>query len=371
MIIARYLNREVFKTMLVVLMVLLMLFIGQRFVFYLSDVAQGHFGSELVLKLLLLQVPIFVSYLLPLSLFLAMLITLGKLYTDNEMTILSACGISNRQVLNYFMPMILVMSALTGYLTLFQAPNAVKAQQQLIKDQEVKGDLSLITAGHFQQTIDGNKIIYVENITNDDQLQGIFFVQQNNEKDYEFSLIVSDNGRYWSDETQQNFLVLENGNQYRGSPGSSKLQAMSFERYFMALKKPSIQVEESRLKARPTIELLTFPTIANQAEIQWRIAAPLSIPLLLLLALPLSRVPPRQGKFARLLPGLLIYIIYMILLLTLRYAIEADKVMPWIGTWWVHLALLIYGLIEFSERKWLKYFFIKKSKKRRSNHEGA
>ena len=94
-IIGRYLNKEVIKTMLVVLMVLLMLFVGQRFVLYLSDAAKGSFSSDLVLTLLVLQLPVFISYLLPLSLFLGLLISLGKLHTDHEMTVIMACGISD------------------------------------------------------------------------------------------------------------------------------------------------------------------------------------------------------------------------------------------------------------------------------------
>ncbi len=353
-IIGRYLNKEVIKTMSVVLMVLLMLFVGQRFVLYLSDAAQGRFASELVLTLLLYQVPVFVSYLLPLSLFLAVLITLGKLHADNEMAVISACGISDRQILSYFIPMILVLSVLTGYLTLFQAPVAIFAQQKLIKEQEVKGDLSLISPGKFQATSDGKRIIYVEEINDDNQLNSIFFVQQNAQSEHDFSLIVSDKGRYWSDENQQNFLVLENGSQYQGSTGNNKLQTMEFERYFMALKTIEKRTVVSKLKAISTKELVSEQTDAYLGELQWRIAAPISISLLVLLALPLARVPPRQGKFAKLLLGLLIYITYMIMLLTMKGAIEDGKLTSWIGTWWVHLFLLSYGYSEFTQWKWLK-----------------
>jgi len=94
MIIGRYLNKEVIKTMLVVLFILLILFLGQRFVLLLTDAAKGRIDSEIVLQLLIFQTPVFVSYLLPLSLFLGILITFGKLYADHEMAVLSAPTIS-------------------------------------------------------------------------------------------------------------------------------------------------------------------------------------------------------------------------------------------------------------------------------------
>jgi len=361
-IVGRYLNKEVLKTMLVVLMVLLLLFVGQRFVQYLGDAAQGHISSSLVIQLLLLQVPVFVSYLIPLSLFLAILITVGKLYADNEMTVIFACGISINQVLKMFFPTIMVLSLLTGYLTLFQAPTAINLQQQLIKEQEIKGDLSLISPGRFQQTSDGKRIVYVEEINDDEQLQRIFFVQQDKNKEQEFSLIVSEKGRYWTNDSQQNFLVLENGNQYQGSPGNNKLRSMTFERYFMELKSNKEPAKISKLKARSTEQLINNLSMPNIAELQWRIAAPISVPLLILLALPFARIPPRQGKFARLLPGLLIYIGYMILLLTMRSAVEDEKISPWLGNWWVHLLLLSYGFSEFTQWKWLKKLKLSRNK---------
>jgi len=187
-------------------------------------------------------------------------------------------------------------------------------------------------------------------------MQSVFFAQQTNDSNHGFSLIVSEKGRYWSDDKQQNYLVLEKGHQYQGSPGNNKLITTDFERYFMALKAVEQKAGISKLKAKPSTSLYNEPTMQHQAELQWRIAAPLSVPLLILLALPLAKVPPRQGKFARLLPGLLVYIGYMILLLTMRGSIEDNKISPLIGTWWVHLLLFGYAYSEFTKWQWLQRF---------------
>lgn len=354
LIIARYLNKQIIKSNIVVLVVLLLLFEGQRFVLYLSGAAKGKFSSDLVLTLLALQTPVFISYLLPLSMFLALLITLGKLHADNEMTIISACGVSNLKILSYFIPYMFILTLFTAYLTLFQAPVAIFTQQELLKEQKKKGELNLITPGRFQQSSDGNKIIYVEEMTKNDEMKRIFFVQQNTNKDYEFSLLVADKGYYWSDENEQNFLALENGHQYQGSPGSNELRTLSFERYFMELKSKTDDSVINKLTAKTTPRLFNEQTPENIAEIQWRLSAPLSIPLLLILAIPLARVQPRQGKFGKLLPGLMAYIVYMILILTMRSSMEDDKISPWLGMWWVHLGLLIYGMSEFQKWNWLK-----------------
>jgi len=354
LIIARYLNKQVLKSNLVVLVVLLLLFEGQRFVYNLSGAAQGKYSSDLVLTLLVLHTPVFISYLLPLSMFIALLITLGKLHADSEMTIIRACGVSNLQILKHFIPYMLLITLFTAYLTLFQAPLAVFTQQELFKEQKKKGDLNLITPGRFQQSSDGNKIIYVEKMDNNEQMKGIFFVQQNEDKDYDFSLLIADKGSYWSDDNEQNFLALEDGYQYQGSPGSNELRTLSFEQYFLELRTKADDSEIDELTAKSTAQLFNETSPESNAEIQWRLSAPLSIPLLMILAIPLARVQPRQGKFGKLLPGIMTYIVYMILILSMRSSMEDDKISPWIGIWWVHLALLFYGVNEFHNWRWLK-----------------
>ncbi|MBT8448739.1 MAG: LPS export ABC transporter permease LptF [Gammaproteobacteria bacterium] len=353
MIIQRYLNREASKAAFVVLMVLLLLFMGQRFVLYLGDAAQGLIGSNLVLSLLLFQLPVFVSYLLPLSLFIGLLIALGNLYANHEITVLKACGYSPKQLLKSFMPLAIFVSLISGYLTLFQVPYAVAAQQQMIAEQERKGDLSLLREGRFQQSSDSKTIIYVERIPKHDELEQVFFAQED-PSEQAFSIIFAERGRFLNDPERGNFLVLENGHQYGGNPGNRKFQMLDFESYFMAIKSREDEQKKVKLKAIGTLELLKNPTVPNQGELQWRLSAPLSVPLLLLVALPLARVNPRQGKFGRLLPGMLVYLCYAALLIMMRSSMEEEKLSPIIGTWWVHLLMFAYAWSEYTNWQWLK-----------------
>jgi len=335
-------------------MVLLLLFMGQRFVLYLGDAAQGNIGSDLVMSLLMFQLPVFISYLLPLSLFIGLLIALGNLYANHEITILNACGFSQSQLLKTFMPLAIVVAIIAGYLTLFQVPKAVLAQQEMILEQQQKGDLSLLREGRFQQSSDGKSIIYVERMPQHDKLERVFFAQENPVQKTAFSIIFAQQGRFLNDPEQGNFLVLENGHQYGGNPGVKKFQTLSFERYFMELKSKDDEQRKVKLKAISTVDLLLDPSVPNQGELQWRISAPLSVPLLLLVALPLAKVNPRQGKFGRLLPGLLVYMCYSALLITMRSNMEDEKLSPMIGTWWVHLLMLFYAWSEYTHWQWLK-----------------
>lgn len=167
---------------------------GQRFVLYLGDAAQGNIGSDLVLSLLLFQLPVFISYLLPLSFFIGLLIALGNLYANHEMTILSATGFSQNQLFKTFLPLAIIITVVSGYLTLFQVPHAVAAQQAMILAQQQKGDLSLLREGRFQQSSDGKTIIYVERMPKHDELERVFFAQENPLEQQEFNIIFANNG---------------------------------------------------------------------------------------------------------------------------------------------------------------------------------
>ena len=72
-----------------------------------------------------------------------------------------------------------------------------------------------------------------------------------------------------------------------------------------------------------------------------------------LAAIPLARVNPRQGRFYRLIPAVLGYMMYVGMLLVTRSAIEDySGVLPWyLNMAWIHLmAATIVFLLYFGSR---------------------
>lgn len=95
-----------------------------------------------------------------------------------------------------------------------------------------------------------------------------------------------------------------------------------------------------------TANLFPFnnPDRAKAAELQWRFSVPIMVFALTLIAVPLSRINPRSGKFAKLLPAIIIYIVYANLLFIARDAMVSGKMPQWLGLWWVHLCIIAFGL---------------------------
>jgi len=67
--------------------------------------------------------------------------------------------------------------------------------------------------------------------------------------------------------------------------------------------------------------------------------------VLTLLAMPLSRVNPRQGRFAKLLPAIFLHVAYLSLLLAALDAIGRGVLSARVGMWPIHGAFLALGLI--------------------------
>jgi lipopolysaccharide export system permease protein len=103
-------------------------------------------------------------------------------------------------------------------------------------------------------------------------------------------------------------------------------------------------------QAMSNAELLQGGTPAQLAELQWRISLVLLIPILVVFAVPLSRVSPREGRFARIVPAMLLYLVYFALLLAARDKVAEGELSPAIGLWWIHLVFAVFGWLLFTGR---------------------
>jgi len=93
-----------------------------------------------------------------------------------------------------------------------------------------------------------------------------------------------------------------------------------------------------KTKASSSLDLSYSSDATDVAEFQWRLSTPVSALLLALLAIPLSRGRPRQGRYARILVALVIYAVYFNVLDVVRTWVEQGKATY---IWWVPAAMLL------------------------------
>lgn len=352
MIIFRYLLKETFKSQFAIFFILMAIFITLKFVRVLGDATDGEIPASLVMGFLTLYSPVLASLILPISFFLGIMMAHGRFYVDSEMTVLQACGVSEWYVTRVMLLLAVGLGLLTASVTMYVAPLAVESEYQLREKAGAESGISAIIPGRFQQTGNDEAVIFVHEVESENnQLSKIFLSQVNPKNPEKVRVIYSETGtiNVLSDGTQ--LLVLRNGQQHDGTIGQQNYQKVNFDEYRIQIGKQEAESMRRKVAALPTIELFGDPSHEAIAELQWRIAIPLALPFLVLIAVPLSKVNPRQGRFGKLFPAILMYLGYFLLLMAARRALEDGKIPTGLGLWWVHGIILFIGTVLLSRQR--------------------
>lgn len=370
MILFRYLTREVLASLTLITGLLFLILMSNEFVHQLNQVAGGKFAASILWKLIILESPRFLAIILPFSLFLAILFTYGRLYGDYEMTVLNACGFSLGRLTYMSLPFIFLLTVIVTGLNLWLNPYLLSYQNKLLNQTGTAVELQTVQPGSFQQTNGGHRIVYVESVSADHKtVKNIFLAQTNPQKLASkitpWTILSANSGYQMIDSvTKEPFFVAVEGKRYQGIPGQTEYYITQFQKYGIRIDLDTSKTNNQQ-DALPSITLWN----ANQAnkpsyssELQWRLSAPISILLLALLAIPLSRVNPRQGKYLHILPAIVIYIMYLNLLLVGRNWIENGDISYRWGLWWIHgLLILTIIFVWFYVLGWnrVKYHFFR------------
>ncbi|QYJ77959.1 LPS export ABC transporter permease LptF [Shewanella acanthi] len=347
MIVFKYLIREVLKAQIAVLFVLLTIFISQHFVRILADASDGEFPASLIATLIGLNLPYLVVLVLPLSLFLGILMAHGRMYAENEMVILHGVGVSEWYVTRVTLILAILNMLFTGYLSLYVAPWAEELQNQVLEKAQSEAGLAALIQGRFQASPNGRAVLFVERIGKDNELDKVFVAQLPDPND-EIGLtnvVVAKGGRVIEDQNGAQQLQLNDGVRYQGSPQQKDYQMIEFGGYKMQIKEQQIDERRRKLSSLPLAKLREVEGPEAVAEFHWRLAIPLAIPIMTLIAVPLARVNVRQGKFAKMLPAVLLYLGYFGLMVAGKKALQDGVIPQYLGMWWIHVSALIMGIL--------------------------
>lgn len=335
MIILRYLTAEVFKSQIAVFIVLMSIFMSQTFVRILADASEGKIPGYLVASIIGLRFPQLAAIILPLSVFLGVMLAYGRLYTDHEMSVLKATGISEWYVTRVTLIFATVVAIVGGSVSLYLAPMAAEYEYQVRENAAADGVLSTLTAGRFQKAGTGDSVVFVHDITRDSSEMKKVFVAQGSELGVQ-SVVYAQTGQLKDLANGRQDLELSAGHRYYFEEGENP-QRLNFSKYQILMEDQAVEEKSRNYSAQSTLQLMKSDNLEAIAEFQWRIAIPLTIPILAMIAVPLSSVNPRQGRFGKIMPGLAIFFAYYILLLLSKSALEDGKIPQSVGLWWIHL----------------------------------
>ncbi len=329
MIIYRYLSRELLANTVVVASVLVLILACGRFIKYLSYAAAGSMVKEAPFLILIFKLPSFLELILPIALFLGILLAYGRLYVENEMAVLSSCGMSRWQLLKMTAIPILFTTVIVGLISTELSPWANGKVEYIFSAQETKQtELQTLAPGVFHSSGDRLRVTYIEKLGENKEMQKVFmserFKAQANRR--ELVVLSAQRGERKVDSiTGAPILELYDGYRYEGVPGEASYRKVKFDAYELLMAQPEESKQVMEIRATPTKELSAKTDLKSQAELHWRFTLALLVPVVGLLAIGLSKVNPRQGRYLKMFPSIVMYLLYLTALISIRNAAEGGK----------------------------------------------
>lgn len=371
MIISRYLIKEIFNALFSVSFVMLLIFLSNQLIRYLKYAANGKIAASVVMQLMGLEIPYLLVLLLPLGLFLGIIFVYGRLYAENEMRVMQAYGLSTKRLVMMTSICSLWVALVVMVLALWVNPYLATEKDKLFKKSlATENILDVLVPGRFQVSSDDNRVVYVESINKEHKsAYNLFIAEQRKNVDNThasaWSVLSAEKGYQFRDSvTKDRFVVANNGYRYEGTPGQMEYKIIQFSKYAVRIADQVMGSARQAEEVIPTTQLWnTYQNNKNAAELQWRLSMPLSAILLALLAVPLSHLRPRQGRYTQLFPAILIYIIYMNLLFVVRDRVEEALLPSSMGVWMVHVLLIGVIIIAYQMRTPFSFLALLKPKK--------
>mgnify|MGYP001159829483 FL=1 len=333
-ILSKSLNIEVLKSTAGVLLIFFFLVVSSRFVGYFEQASEGLIDPNLIYKIVILRFPDFITLLLPLSFFLGVVITMSRLYSDREIYGFFTGGLSEIDFLKYLLPQSLLFFFLTLLLSIYVAPYTKELSKEMISLDSLQEQFESIKPNQVFPLKNNEGFVFIK-----DKQESVFdeVVLYITNEDYS-SIVVADQLSYDDLNSIMN-LNFKNGSMYQGlfEEGSSVVST------FKNLKIP-VSTEENSVAGLSFARLFDYSARSTKSQMQWNISIPITIFILLIIGINLSKVEPRQGRLSVLLPAIFVYILYLSLLILARESFDNNSAITQNYIWFVHFIFFIFSI---------------------------
>ena len=347
-ILDRYVLREVSLTWVGVTGVLLVILVTNQLARVLERAAEQQFPREVVLALIGFSSLQNLTILIPVALLLAVVLAFGRLYHESEMAAIQACGVGLGRLYLPVLALTIVLAAFLAWLSLSLAPGAAQRVQDLRTSALREAQFGNLEPGRFRTIGTSGAVLYASTAGADDTLREVFVKRSRGER-LEVALATRA-AHYVSEDGAVHTLVLENGFRYEGIPGKHEFRVTRYREHGIPVRLADARARPQDLELLPTSQLLRMSDPGALAEVQWRVSMPIMAFVLTFIAMPLSRLRPRQGRYARVGLAILIYFLYSNLLSAAKVWVAREALPGVIGLWWVHLLLIGLGVLVIKRR---------------------
>jgi len=343
-IIIRYLVRETLKSQLAILFILLLIFFCQKLVRILGAAVDGEVPTNLVLTLLGLGVPEMAQLILPLSLFLAILMTLGRLYTESEITVMHACGLSKAVLVKAAMVLMLFTSLVAAVNVIWLGPWSSRYQDEVTQNAKANPGTAALAAGQFQTSSDGSAVLFIEDVKGN-QFGNVFLAQLRPKGNARPSVVLADSGHMEQHKDGSQVVTLDKGTRFEGTALLRDFRITDFTNYqaLVGYKEATLDPNDAEQSSFTGLFGNDSPTF--RAELHWRMTLVFSVLVMALMVVPLSVVNPRQGRVLSMLPAMLLYLIFFLLQSSLKSSGAKGRLDPAVWMWVVNIGYLLLAVL--------------------------
>ncbi len=346
MILRKALAREVLITAAAVTAIIFCIFLVVRVLGFLRQAAEGIIPVDSIFLLLFLKVIAYMDVILPLMLFVAMLLVLGRWSRDNELTIMAASGLGLSHLIRPTAFLVLIGTIIVGGFSVLVGPMAVRSVGALEHELKTRTDIVGISPGLFTETRAGRGVYFVERLSEEaDRYEGVFAWGSDGGK--EGVVLANTAYRHVDEKNGQVFLVLEDGVRYEGEPGDSVYRVINFERYTIRDRSTAAAPVRFPLHGWETSRLWASAGPYELKELAWRFSKVLVLPVLMVFAIGLGRVEPRSNRYVSMFMALLIYFTYTNLVTMTCARVPMGGVGALVGVGSVHLIFALMATYLF------------------------
>jgi lipopolysaccharide export system permease protein len=349
-ILDRYILREVVVSWLAVTGVLLAILLTNQVARVLERAAESQYPRGVVLELILLGALQNLTLAVPVGLLLGIVLALGRLYHDSEMTAAQACGAGSRPIMLPVLGFTALLAILLAVLSLYVAPAATGRMLELRSEALRAGQFAPITAGKFRIFGGGSTVVYAQGAERDGTLTRVF-VERDRGGKLEIALAQRATHAYSADGDQQ-VITLFDGERFEGIPGERRFRIVRFAENTIPVRLPKLSDGAVAFEGAATSQLLRSGGPEAKAELHWRVAFPIMAVVLAVIAIPLARLRPRQGRYARIGYAVLLFFVYISMAIAGRQSLARGALPEWLGLWWAHAIVLLMAAAILLVPRW-------------------
>lgn len=348
-ILQKYLIKEITKTSIVVLAVFLVILTANTMLRLIEESSVGNFPTYLLFPLILIKITQYSIYLIPISLFLGIILSFGRFYSENEMAVINSSGISVYDVTKIIARVIIPAAFVVALFSLYITPSATQYRYQLEHKLNNEERIEEIDPGRFTSSQSGSATFFVENINNN-ILEKIFFSSSGGRAE---AIENSSTARYIKDKDNRKYILLRDGVISEIIPPDyTTTRKTKYREHGVQLGQELPEFINTKYDAISTLSLLSIDEKESKAELQSRLLLPVATILLGFIAFPVSYSSPRKGRYTKIFLGSLIYFSYLIVMSIIEKLYLLETTPSILGMWWIHfLMLLLVVLIYKNDMK--------------------